>query len=140
MFSWLRDEHNRGTVSLLVTVIAALLGGAWAVFVYIYPPNDSAEHKPSDADQVSDRTEIYGCYGEFRANCSVYLGSHFEHYRTCAWAKSQTEPYQAFANEVCEEDYSKNLLRAVGEKVRPGVPGDECGYGHVRIICEFETN
>ncbi len=34
MFGWLKDEHNRGVVTLIVTILALLIGGIWTVFTF----------------------------------------------------------------------------------------------------------
>lgn len=49
LLTWLRDEHNRGVVTVIVLVLATLVGASWTLFRYAYPsglPSDSHGNLP----------------------------------------------------------------------------------------------
>jgi len=43
VLSWLRDEDNRGIVSLVAGGIAIFGAATWTVYLYLYPPTMQTE-------------------------------------------------------------------------------------------------
>lgn len=50
MIRWLRDEHNRGAVAVIGSVLALIVGGVWTVFVYFYPQLPAQENLATTSD------------------------------------------------------------------------------------------
>lgn len=57
MIRWLRDEHNRGAVTVVASVLALVAGGVWTVFVYFnseIPAQDAVSLTNDGTNDVSD--------------------------------------------------------------------------------------
>lgn len=52
IWTWLKDEHNRGALALIIAIV---IGGPWAMFTFFY---DSAPEPQSEAEQGQVVAEV----------------------------------------------------------------------------------
>jgi hypothetical protein len=116
--------------TLAFTVFAALCGGAWTVFTYIYPPagppiTPAVEKQAAQSAKTPSPSEVpvRFCYGELPAVCQRnFPGVKFDDHIPCY----QTE-YKL--NALCSQ-YSN-----VKQEPSPGISGNRCGYTMITALC-----
>ena len=62
MWNWLKDENNRGALTIVVTVFGVIIGGMWTAFVYF-------DGKTWLQSFGKNQATYYLCMGEHQANC-----------------------------------------------------------------------
>ena len=111
--SWLRDENNRGIVSLISGGIAICVAALWSVYLYIYPPSKSAE--------VTLERTILVCTGDKKVRCPS----------NAIFAGCEPGAINQVAADTCG-DLKDALIKRLFE-----LPGGRCGYAITEVKCRI---
>lgn len=107
MWNWLKDENNRGALTVIGGAVFSICGGLWALYIYYHPT-------PVNPGPVTVTTHYKVCRGEFQQKCPTHD----------VWV--QCGDVAAWAKATC----TKFVITKISD-----VGGNQCGYYLGDITC-----